>query len=215
MTTFRIAPAAVLLLLSGCGLFPTRTPSEAEGGESVWLTPVAPNIIVENLRSAFEAGNFGDYERTMTEDFRFLPDQSDVFAIEVIRPGEGVYLGWDRTVETRTAEVIFGSVSALNLELPIIQEEIITEGRLLKYRYELTLTPASGDPTIYAGEAWFRTRQEPGSGEWYIFEWEDIASVPLSQSWGYLKGLNRPLSRPVKVGSGAADKRADRSPDQD
>jgi hypothetical protein len=213
----RIAPAAAALLLSGCGLFPTRTPSEAGGGESVWLTPVSPQIIVENLRSAFEAGNFGDYARTMTEDFVFVPDERDVFAIELIRPGEGVFLGWDRSVETQTAEVIFGSVPALDLVLSLIREELIAQYRLLKYQYVLTLTPAAGDPSLYEGEAWFRIRQEPGSGEWYIFEWEDIASVPLRQSWGYLKGLSRPASRPiVKVGSHPAeDPGACRSPDQD
>jgi len=74
----------------------------------------------------------------------------------------------------------------------VIQEEILGEARLLKYLYVLTLTPAEGDPTVYEGEAWFKVRQEPGSGEWYIFEWEDIASVPLRRSWGYLKGLSRP-----------------------
>jgi hypothetical protein len=190
----RIALAAALLLLSGCGLFDTRTPSEVGGGESVWQTPVSPLIIVENLRASFEAGNFGDYERTMTQDFFFVADESDVFAIELIRPGEGVFLGWDRGVETQTAEVIFGSVPRLSLDLTLIREEIIPQGRLLKYHYELTLLPAEGEPSIYAGEGWFRTRQEPGSGEWYIFEWEDIASVPLRQSWGYLKGLNRPSS---------------------
>jgi hypothetical protein len=188
----RIALAVAPLLLSGCGLFDTRTPSEVGGGESVWLTPVSPQIIVENLRTAFQAGNFGDYERTMTEDFFFVADQSDVFAIELIRPGEAVFDEWDRAVETQTAEVIFGSVSTLTLQLRLIREEIITEGRLLKYQYELTLTPAQGDPEIHAGEGWFRTRQEPGSGEWYIFEWEDIASATGRRSWGYLKGESRP-----------------------
>ena len=192
MTKSRVALATALLLLSGCGLFDTRSPSGVGGGESVWLTPVSPQIIVENLRAAFEAGNFGDYQRTMTEDFFFVADQSDVFAIELIRPGEAVFADWNRDVETQTAEVIFGSVPRLTLHLSLIREEIISDGRLLKYGYELTLIPAQGDPEIHAGEAWFRTRQEQGSGEWYIFEWEDIASVPQRQSWGYLKGLNRP-----------------------
>lgn len=190
----RIALALTLVapLLAGCDLFSTRTPSAAEGGDSVWLTPVSPQTIVENLRTSFQAGNFGDYERTMTEDFAFVPDESDVFDIELVRPGEEVFVGWNKQVETSTAEVIFGSVAELSVELDLIREELITEGRLVKYDYVLTLVPAEGDPDIHEGEAWFWTRIEPGTGEWYIYRWEDIASVPLRRSWGYLKGLNRP-----------------------
>ena len=114
----RIALALTLVapLLAGCDLFSTRTPSAAEGGDSVWLTPVSPQTIVENLRASFQAGNFGDYERTMTEDFVFVPDESDVFDIELVRPGEEVFAGWNKQVETSTAEVIFGSVAELRVE---------------------------------------------------------------------------------------------------
>jgi hypothetical protein len=187
-----IVIATVGLLLTGCELFPTRTPSGVEGGDSVWLTPVTPLIIVENLRASFQAGNFGDYRRTMTEDFGFVPDQADVFDIELVRPGEEVYVGWTRDVESNTAEVIFGGVATLTLELELLQVELLAEGRLLKYEYVLTLNPAEGDPVLYEGEAWFWTRQELGSGESFIYQSDDIASVPLRRSWGYLKGLSRP-----------------------
>jgi hypothetical protein len=187
-----LAVSALGLLGTACDLFPTRTPLEGGGGNHVWQTPVGPQIIVENLRSSFEAGVFGDYERTMYPDFLFIPDDSDVFDIEVIRPGEEVFANWNRAVETTTAEVIFGSVPALTLELSLIREELITDGRLLKYDYALSLRHADREPTVYVGEAWFTIRQELGSGEWFIYRWEDIASSITNRSWGFLKGQSRP-----------------------
>jgi len=184
--------AAMLFLPgAGCDLFATRKPDVSGVGTSVWLTPVTPQIIVENLASSFQGGVFSDYQRTMTEDFLFRPDETDVFNIEVIRPGEAVFENWNREVETTTAEAIFGSAESVGLVLGLMREELIADGRLLKYAYDLTLTAPGGDAVLYEGQAWFKVRQDVGSGEWFIFDWEDIASEE-APSWGFLKGSRRP-----------------------
>ncbi len=136
---------------------------------------------------------FGDYQRTMAVDLVFIPDQADVFEMEVIRPGENVYEDWTRAVETTTAEVIFGSAPAISLDLTVIREELIGGGgRRVRYDYTLAVRHADREPTAYEGEAWFTTFQEPGTGEWFIAVWEDIRSSPTNRSWGFLKGTSRP-----------------------
>ena len=190
-----LAPALVIGALpwtlgAGCDLFATREPDVSEGTESLWQPPTSPNIVVENLRLALEAGNFTDYRRALTDDFVFLADGTDVAQIELERPGEMTFEGWGRDVEGATAETLRGAVETLRLVLNELDEDIEPGGRLIKYGYTLTLTSAGGAPTTYAGEAWYRVRQEPG-GQWFIYEWEDVANSPTFSSWGLLKGRNR------------------------
>lgn len=183
---------AALLLAGGCDLFSTRTPDVASGNESLWQSPTSPQIIVRNLQLAFQAGNFNDYQRALTDDFVFVADPTDVTEMDLERPGENVYEAWNRDVEVTTAQDIRLPADSLTVDLVLFDEVIESTGRLLKYNYSLRIY-AGGQPTTYEGEAWFQTRQE-STGEWFIFHWEDIASSAALDSWGLLKGRNRPAS---------------------
>ncbi|MGQ0720376.1 MAG: hypothetical protein ACT4PE_02240 [Candidatus Eiseniibacteriota bacterium] len=177
---------------AGCDLFATREPPPVEEGtEGIWQTPTTPRIVVENLERALEAPSFGDYQRALTEDFVFRPDDADVVRIGLERPGETPYENWDREVERQTAEAISQSADSVALTLELFEETPIAAARLIKYRYDLTLFSA-GTGTTFEGEAWFQIRQEP-NGDWLIFDWEDVASSN-TQSWGLLKGRSRPTS---------------------
>jgi hypothetical protein len=182
--------AAALFLPGGCDLFQTRDPVVATGDDSIWVQPTEPEIIVENLRNAFEEAIFNDYTRTFTDDFVFIPDQSDVAQLEIDFPGQPIYDGWNRAVETDVAETIRGAVDSVRVafEEPILED--LPEGVLLKYEYVLALF-ADADSTFYEGEAWFLTRV--AAGEYRIAEWSDVASSPTRPSWGLLKGRNRLL----------------------
>jgi hypothetical protein len=194
-TSFPRGPAGFLLLAAGvfplgaCGLFETREPIISTGSESLWVSPTTPQIVVDNLEAAFEASNFTDYARALTQDFVFHADDSDVAQMAIDRPGEMVYDGWTRDVEAQTAEIIRGPVDDLSLSLVAFDEDIVGSDRLLKYQYTLTLTTGT-QVDQRSGEAWLLIRQEP-SGEWFIYDWEDIASSTTDMSWGLLKGQNR------------------------
>jgi hypothetical protein len=176
---------------AGCDLFATREPPPIdEGTEGIWEPPTSPQIVVENLERAFEAGSSSDYIRALTEDFVFRPDDADVVQIDLERPGEGRFDNWDREVERETALAIHQSADSLDLGLQLFEEVVTATGRLIKYRYDLVLTQPSG-ATTYAGEGWFQVRQE-ANGEWLIFDWEDVANSPTADSWGLLKGRTRP-----------------------
>lgn len=178
-----------MLAVSGCGLFETRDPIVSEGDDSIWQTPTTPEIIIDNLEAALEAGNFSDYLRAFTTDFVFRPDEADVAQLAISRPGEMVYEGWDRDVETQVAETIFGAVDDVDVSFVFLDEVFIAAGRILEYDYVLSLTTA-GSVTEKRGEVWFQVRNE--SGEWLIFDWEDIANAPQADSWGLFKGQSRP-----------------------
>lgn len=187
---FVLAVTSALFLPGGCDLFQTRDPIIATGEDSIWVQPTEPEIVVENLRRAFEEAIFNDYLRTFTDDFSFVPDASDVLQLEVDFPGQPIFDGWDRTVETDVAETIRGSADSLRVDLGEPEREDLPEGVLLKYEYVLGVF-ADADSTFYEGEAWFLTRSS--SGEYRIAEWTDIASSPTRASWGLLKGRNRLL----------------------
>ena len=66
---------------------------------------------------------FTDYQRALTDDFTFKPDERDVTTYEQERPGENVYGGWTAEVETQVAESIWTSATELELTLVFLEEE--------------------------------------------------------------------------------------------
>lgn len=185
-----IASAVALLSLAACGFFETRDPEEGGGEETFWQPPTSPQIIVRNLELAFENKIFNDYRRTMTADFFFRPDPADSFQISVDRPGVPVFVGWDRDVESSTAEQIAADAAEIQLIFAPPTEEIVGDNdRLLKQAYTLTINRA-GETDVYQGEAWLWTRQVVN--EWYIYRWEDVRRDPFpALTWGYHKGQRR------------------------
>jgi hypothetical protein len=185
--------AAVLALaaaLGGCDLFATREPEVEGSQESLWTPPTSPEIVVTNLELAFEIGNINDYQRALTADFVFRADASDVAQLEIDRPGEMVFDGWDRDVEVSTVTVIRGSADSVAVSLVQFDDDLGETVRLLKYDYVVRIF-GGGAESAFEGEAWFQVAQQ-GNGEWLIQDWEDVASVAAAESWGILKGQNRP-----------------------
>jgi hypothetical protein len=182
----RVGWLALALLASGC-LFKTRTPIVGEGERSFWEPPTTPEIIVRNLETAFENGVFNDYSRALTEDFVFQPDGADSAQIEIERPGEQVFVGWNREVETEAAQTIKDSADSVDVVFTLFSDELIGDDHLRKEDYVLTLFQGGGE-VAYVGQAWFLIRQT--SGEWFIYEWEDVRTSD-APTWGLLKGRNR------------------------
>ena len=188
---FPLLAATATLAAAACDLFETREPETSSGSGSQWERPTSPEIIVDNLEVAFENAIFNDYRRALTEDFTFVPDDSDRFDMDTIaRPGEEVYEAWDREVESSTAETI--ALASDSPSVALVQfDDVDVEGkRQLKYDYTLDVF-SPDEVNSYVGEAWFLIRQE-SNGEWFIQEWQDVRSADGETSWGFLKGLSRP-----------------------
>jgi hypothetical protein len=186
-----IALAAALLAAAGCDTFEPRKPVISTGEGSQWERPISPEIIVQNLEIAFESGIFNDYQRAMTEDFAFMPDDADRSDMDTsVRPGEEIYVDWTREVESVTAEAIALSADSLDVTFDFYTEDSEADGlRRQKYHYDLVLY-SGGEETHYLGDAFFGISRQP-NGEWFIKEWEDVRTTEGVNTWGYLKGLSR------------------------
>lgn len=180
----------LLVLASGCDLFATRQPIVESAEQSLWTPPTEPEIVVTNLELAFEIGNFNDYQRALTEDFTFRPDNSDVVQLDLEYPGQDVFADWTREVEVATAQTIWNAADSVFVDFTQFDDDLGQTVRLLKYDYVLTLRTAGQEDSIWEGQAWFTTVQQP-NGEWLIQDWEDVASSASRESWGRLKGRNR------------------------
>jgi hypothetical protein len=180
----------VLGLMAGVGcIFEARTPIVGEGQRSFWEPPTTPETIVRNLETAFENGIFNDYARALTEDFVFRPDGADSVQIELERPGLEIFVGWNREVETETAQAIKDPADSVDVVFTLFSDELIGDDHLRKEDYVVTLFQGGSEVT-YEGQAWFSIRQI--GGEWFIYEWEDVRTSQGAPTWGLLKGRNRP-----------------------
>lgn len=61
MTRTRFVFFALVLLLSGCDIFQTRTPEAPQQGQSGFLPPTLYNIVVENLQNAIADRDVNNY----------------------------------------------------------------------------------------------------------------------------------------------------------
>ena len=65
-----------IFFLASCDVFSTRTPAPPVGEAGTWLQPVAPDLVVDNLRAAVEELNAANYRRSIDLEFMFTPTAS-------------------------------------------------------------------------------------------------------------------------------------------
>ncbi|MDE2771118.1 MAG: hypothetical protein OXI44_08125 [Bacteroidota bacterium] len=65
-----------IFLLASCDVFSTRAPAPPVGEAGTWLQPVAPDLVVDNLRAAVEELNATNYRRSIDLEFMFTPTAS-------------------------------------------------------------------------------------------------------------------------------------------
>ena len=83
---------------------PSETPPDDQiGGRDDYQPPDEPGVVVENLKKVIGKLDSGSYQDMFTEDFVFVPDPEDVQDMEG-RYGPGLYLDWDKAIETMVME---------------------------------------------------------------------------------------------------------------
>lgn len=155
--------------LAGC-LFEARTPETPGEEGDLWIVPYEPKDVFVNLDTGFRAVANSNYERSLDEEFEFLPrvqdwpdfvswDKEDELAF--LDRLKGDYPG-ERTIQFGDENGVFDGL-----------EEVI--GEIAKYEGMYIITLGKGDgspPDIYAGTAEFVI--EKGSVGWVLVRWEDI-----------------------------------------
>ena len=194
---------ALSLLILSCGdLLSTREAEnpDDDASRSLWVQPTSPEILLQNLSSAFRERNVENYMRTLTDSstsgrtFVFLPDQES----EISNPG--VFDTWGLDEERRYITLIFsGDISEASASLMFehfTEPAIPADTAEFEEIYDLDINlNLENVPQKMAGIAQFRMARDQG-GNWSIYFWKDLTYVvgdnttPLP-TWSELKARAR------------------------
>jgi len=181
----------LLVASGGCIFEPREAEPPDTGDEGTWITPNQPKDVFLNLISGLAADANSNYERSLDQNFTFIPLQEDVSAL-----GSEVFDGWNKEIEmgmlTRLKGIFLGERTIqFGDENMVFDREDELPGRWeFEGEYVITLDPGDGSPIeTYAGRAIFILEKQ--SQGWMLTRWEDIdvsGSFPTS---GYLRGTLR------------------------
>ncbi len=186
---WRVAAPAVAMVaaaLGGC-LFDTRTPAPPDTGRAV-ITLDTPERAFEAIRVSLADLTDADYERALSERFRFYPLVDDSLDQNFI--GTTVYDAWTKTVELDVLGTLLGESSRLTVTWS--PATLINENTFVRFSAGYTLEVVSsvdGGRTIYGGRSEIDVENE--GGNWRITQWRDVAATDSTRTWGFLRGLVR------------------------
>jgi len=172
-----------LVVLGSCDIFGARTPEDPEGEAGTWQQPVAPDIVVENLRAAIAELNAANYRRSLHEKFEFVPS-SDAYARN---PDQ--WVNWDRARENghfvTLAEASKGT-SNNSLRLENMTTELSESEYILDANYILVISHGSQQvtDTLQGRLAWLIIQE--ADGLWALMVWSD-QNIGSENSWSDLK----------------------------
>lgn len=183
----------VILLIvgmSGCGLFQTRTIKPGGGPGVPCATPNSPDDVVSNVVQNYaRLSGLTCYTSMLDPVFLFHPDGSDSNEAP-----PGTYLNWTRDVESRVSSTLaaddtFG-VAVLDSEYA---ERVVVDTRtqIRFYNYHLILHASRTQPdTLFRGLSDI-TFHEGADLRWRITDWVDKRDGSGLRTWGYARGLYR------------------------
>jgi hypothetical protein len=168
----------MLVASQGC-FFETREPESGQV-EACYEVKVADRVqtVFDNLDGSMDCFQAETYVSQLTDDFRYIPPPS---------VAQGLPDPWTKAQERQFVDRLFADADSVESHLKL--EEIQVSGTdplevEAKYRVRVV---SGGSATEYAGEVFYRLRQE--GTVWRLFEWEEKDSrVPLGQLKGGLVG---------------------------
>jgi len=187
----------VLILLigfigtAGCIFDPREAEEPESDGGGTWITPGQPKDVLANITSGLAAAANSNYERSLHDDFTFIPRPEDRSNL-----GDEVFDGWNKEVEmaflTRLKGIYLGErLIQFGDENMVFEREDVSVGRAeFEGDYVMTLDLGDGsDPEIYEGRAIFII-VEANQG-WMLLSWEDVDVIGSNPTSGYLRGTLR------------------------
>ncbi len=180
----------VALLVAGCSKnpFSLRDPEDPLVEEGTYVTPVDPNIALENLRFAMVERNLGHYVQVFSDSLEFTFDY-----LLTDQPGE--QRGWRMNEDARIASRMFDGIDTIQLiwSLTPGRADQFDDSTAVMYRtYTLTIASAEAVGGTEAFEGEMIVRLERNTLElWWIVRWEDSHLTADSPSWADLKSRYR------------------------
>lgn len=164
-----VMAAAVAGILSGC-LFDPREAQTPGEEEDTWIIPNTPKDVFSNLETGFSAAANSSYERSLHENFQFIPRMQDWSdpppwgksnEMDFIDRIKGEYPG-ERTIAFGDEGHIFD-----------IREDEEVGHAEYEGKYVITLSRGDGSPAeTYAGNAVFII-EKGEANRWVLLSWED------------------------------------------
>ena len=173
----------LLVLLSGCDLFSTRSPQAPVEDSGTYVQPDTPNLVIDNIRNAVAELNAQNYRRSFAADFVFEPTA----AAEARDPS--IWMGWGvQDEESYFSGLVEAARLSTGNELRLSDVET-TAGETeftVNATYLLTVNHRRPDlPQTLQGRLVWTIRQGE-DGLWYLAEWTD-RQVGDAASWSDLK----------------------------
>lgn len=190
MTRARLTFLAILLFLSGCNIFQTRTPEPPQQGRSDFIPPTSPDIVVQNLQNAISDRNVINYVACFSDptsggrNFSFIPSPRAASQYQAI------FQGWSVAQEQSYFNNLISQSSTSSssaLILSSVQLVPYTDSAYYSANYTLlwpnkvasNLQQVEGNLQFYIGV-------NP-SGSWSIYRWVDSGTSDTVKTWSDLK----------------------------
>jgi hypothetical protein len=178
----------VAVALVSCSEFSVRESLPPAGGATEYALPQEPDLVISNLINGVTDQMPGNYTSMLAEDFVFVPDPRDAQALENYYPG--VFLNWERDVETRVIEYMLDESRTGFALLTFSNEGIIEQTDstyILQEEYSLIIKMESLE--TYLGTARLYMKRHSDDGLWWIHKWEDSQLPEAGEdTWGVLRG---------------------------
>ena len=179
-----------VLLVSGCGIFETRTPEAPQQGRSDFQPPTSPDIVVQNIENAIADRDVNNYMACLSDTiyggkaFTFVPSAN------AVRQYASIFQNWDKNSEqSYFNNLISQSSTTSSAALLVSSEELVAQGTDT-YIYSANYTliwpnKVSGNPQQVQGNLQFSLGVDRNQN-WAIYRWVD-SGVGDSLTWSDLK----------------------------
>ena len=180
----------MVVLFFGCGIFETRQPQPPQQGQSNFIPPTSPDIVVQNLKNAISEKSVENYLSCLSDPtfggrtFSYVPP-SDVY-----RQYQSIFVNWDKNSESAYFNNLIVESSATSSPALTLSSESLTGpyGDSAIYSANYTLlwpNKVPGDPQSVQGNLQFFLGVD-NSQNWAIYRWID-SRVGDSLTWSDMK----------------------------
>lgn len=182
----------IFFFISGCNIFQTRTPQPPQQGQSTYIPPTSPDIVIQNLRSAIAEKSVENYLSCLSDTnfgarrFSFAPPP-DIYV-----QYQQIFINWDKNYYERTYfnNLIVRSAATSSPALTLSSENYVSlSSDSVKYTANYVLlwpNDASGAPQQVEGSLQFFLGIDLNQ-KWYIYRWIDLKVADSLTTWSVLK----------------------------
>lgn len=186
----------IAFILQACDLFNTRNPEDPNTGQSSFIPPTSPEIVITNFQNAIFEKNAENYISCFTDSVPYLI-KSFVFTptADANAKYPGLFSSWNLFSERQYFISLLSAVpSELSPKLTLSESNfdlLSTDSAVFKTNYFFnTNHSATGTSELFSGKLYF-TLFPNNNGLWAIGSWIDLRKEgdTVSVSWSNLKAL--------------------------